>query len=123
MFGSGLVWFGPLHFCLFQADLVSAFLLWFVWFRMVWYGTILYVLADLFWSVWFVQVLSARVCASLTSSSLVWSGLPGITWSGLSASALFCFALVWSVCCGPHCSVLGYSSAGWFVVIGLVSSG
>ena len=74
-----------------------------------------YVLADLFWSVWFVLVLSARVCASLASFALVWFGLPGITWSGLSSSGLFCF--------GPHWSVLGYSSAGWFVVLGLVSSG
>ena len=121
MFGSGLVWFGPLHFCLFQADLVWAFLLWFVWFRMVWYGMISYVLADLFWSVWFVLVLPARVCASLTSFALVWFGLPGITWSGLSSSGLFCFALVWSVCSGSHWSVLGYSSAGCFLVIGFVS--
>ena len=98
------------------------FLLWFVWFRMVRYGMILYVLADLFWSVWFVLVLPARVCASLTSFALVWFGLPGITWSGLSSSGLFCFALVWSVCSGSHWSVLGYSSAGCFLVIGLVSS-
>ena len=89
---------------------------------MVWYGMISYGLADLFWSVWFVLVLPARVCASLTSFALVWFGLPGITWSGLSSSGLFCFALVWSVCSGPHWSVLGYSSAGWFLVIGLVSS-
>ena len=83
-----------------------------------------YVLADLFWSVWFVLVLPARVCASLTSFSLFWYGLPGITWSGLSSSGLFCFALVWSVWSGPHWSVLrlGCSSAGWFVVLGLVSS-
>ena len=84
-----------------------------------------YVLAVLFWYVWFVLVLPARVCASLTSFALVWFGLPGITWSGLSSSGLFCFALVWSVCSGLHWSVLrlGYSSAGWFVVLGLVSSG
>ena len=84
---------------------------------MIWY-----VLADLFWSGWFVLVLSARVCASLASFFLVWFGLPDITWSGLSSSGLFCFALVLSVCSGPHRSVLGYSSAGWFLVIGLVSS-
>ena len=66
-----------------------------------------YVLADLFWYVWFVLVLLARVCASLTSFALVWFGLPGITWSGLSSSGLFCFALVWSVCSGSHWSVLG----------------
>ena len=88
---------------------------------MVWYGVISYVLADSFWSVWFVLVLLARVCASLTSFALVWFGLPGITWSGLSSSGLFCFALVWSVCFGPHWSVLGYSSAGCFLVIGFVS--
>ena len=82
---------------------------------------ILYVLADLFWSVWFVLVLSARVCARLTNFALVWFGLPGITWSGLSSSGLFCFALVWSVCSGLHWSVLGYSSAGCFLVIGVVS--
>ena len=102
--------------------MVWVFLLWFVWFRVVRYGMILYVLADLFWSVWFVLVLPARVCASLTSFALVWFGLPGITWSGLSSSGLFCFALVWSVCSGSHRSVLGYSSAGFFLVIGLVSS-
>ena len=88
---------------------------------MVWYGMISYVLADLFWSVWSVLVLPARVCASLTSFALVWFGLPGITWSGLSSSGLFCFALVWSVCSGSHWSVLGYSSAGCFLVIGFVS--
>ena len=121
MFGSGLVWFGPLHFCLFQADLVWAFLLWFVWFRMVWYGMISYVLAVLFWYVWFVLVLPARVCASLTSFALVWFGLPVITWSGLNWSGLFFFALFWSVCFGPHWSVLGYSSAGCFLLIGFVS--
>ena len=96
-------------------------MLWFVWFRMVWYGVISYVLADLFWSVWFVLVLPARVCASLTSFALVWFGLPGITWSGLSSSGLFCFALFLSVCSGSHWSVLGYSSAGCFLVIGFVS--
>ena len=85
---------------------------------MIWY-----VPADLLWSVWFVLVLSARVCASLASFALVWFGLPGITWSGLSSSGLFCFALVWSVCSGPHWSVLGYFSAGLFVLICLVSSG
>ena len=69
--GSGLVWFGLLYFGLVKADLVWVFLLWFVWFRMVWYGMIFYVLADLFCSVWFVLVLSARVCASLTSFALV----------------------------------------------------
>ena len=89
---------------------------------LVWYGMISYVLVDLFWSVCFVLVSSARVCASLASFALVWFGLPGITWSGLSSSGLFCFALVWSVCFGPHWSVLGYSSAGCFLVIGLVSS-
>ena len=88
---------------------------------MVRYGMILYVLADLFWSVWFVLVLPARVCASLTSFALVWFGLPGITWSGLSSSGLFCFALFLSVCSGSHWSVLGYSSAGCFLVIGFVS--
>ena len=82
-----------------------------------------YVLADSFWSVWFVLVLSARVRASLTSFAPVWFGLPDITWSGLSSSGLFCFALVLSVCSGPHWSVLGYSSAGWFLILGLVSSG
>ena len=87
---------------------------------MVRYGMILYVLADLFWSIWFVLVLLARVCASLTSFAPVWFGLLGITWSGLSSSGLFCFA--WSVCSGSHWSVLGYSSAGCFLVIGLVSS-
>ena len=111
-----------IYYGLVQADLVWVFLLWFVWFRMVRYGMILYVLADLFWSVWFVMVLPARVCASLTSFALVWFGLPGITWSGLSSSGLFCCALVWSVCSGSHWSVLGYSSAGCFFVIGLVSS-
>ena len=85
------------------------------------YGKILYILADLFWSVWFVLVLPARVCASLTSFALVWFGVPGITWSGLSWSGLFFFALFWSVCFGPHWSVLGYSSAGCFLVIGFVS--
>ena len=122
MFGSGLVWFGPLHFCLFQADLVWAFLLWFVWFRMVWYGMISYVLADLFWYVWFVLVLPARVCASLTSFALVWFGLPGITWSGLSSSGLFCFASVWSVCPGWHRSDLGFRrllSCHWLGFLGL----
>ena len=83
---------------------------------------IFYVLADLFWSVWFVLVLPARVCASLTSFALVWFGLPGITWSGLSSSGLFCFALVWSVCFGSHWSVLVYSSAGWCLILGLFSS-
>ena len=82
---------------------------------------ILYVLADLFWSVWFVLVLPARVFASLTSFALVWFGLPGITWSGLSWSGLFFFALFWCVGFGPHWSVLGYSSAGCFLVIGFVS--
>ena len=85
---------------------------------MIWY-----ILPDLFWSVWFVLVLSARVGASLASFALVWFVLPGITWSGLSSSGLFCFALVWSVCFGPHWSVLGYSSAGWFLILGLFSSG
>ena len=89
---------------------------------MVRYGMILYVLADLFWSVRFALVLPARVCASLTSFAVVWFGLPDITWSGLSSSGLFCFALVWSVCSGSHRSVLGYSSAGFFLVISLVSS-
>ena len=94
---------------------------------MVWSGMISCVLADLFLSVWFVLVLPARVCASLAnflvSPALVWFGLPGITWSGLSSSDLFCFALVWSGCAGPHWFVLGYSSAGWFLIIGLVCSG
>ena len=90
---------------------------------MVWYGMISYVLADLFWSVWFVLVLSARVCAGLARFALVWFGLPGITWSGLSWSGLFFFALFWSVCFGPHWSVLGYSSAGWFLIVGFFSSG
>ena len=90
---------------------------------MVWYGMISYVLADLFWSVWSVLVLPARVCASLTSFALVWFGLPRIPWSGLSSSGLFCFALVLAVCFGPHWSVLGYSSAGWFLILGLFSSG
>ena len=103
------------------SDLFGAFLLWFVWFRMVWYGMISYVLAVLSWYVWFVLVLPARVCASLTSFALVWFGLPGITWSGLSSSGLFCFALFWSVCSASHWSVLGYSSAGCFLVIGFVS--
>ena len=88
---------------------------------MVWYGMIVYVLADLFWSVWFVLVLPARVCTSLLSFALVWFGLPGITWSGLSWSGLFFFALFWSVCFGPHWSVLGRSSAGCFLVIGFAS--
>ena len=82
-----------------------------------------YVLVDLFWSIWFVLVSSARVCASLASFALVWFGLPGIFWSGLSSSGLFCFALVLSVCVGPHWSVLGYSSAGRFLILGLFSSG
>ena len=81
-----------------------------------------YVLADLFSSVWFVLVLSAGVCASLACFALVWFGLPGITWSGLTLSGLFCFALGWSVCSGSYWSVLGYSSAGCFLVIGLLSS-
>ena len=102
--------------------LSGSFLLWLVWFRMVWYGTILYVLADLFWSVWFALVLPARVCASLASFAVVWFGLPDITWSGLSSSGLFCFALVWSVCFGSHWSVLVYSSAGWCLILGLFSS-
>ena len=88
---------------------------------MVWYGMISYVLAVLFWYVWFVLVLPARVCASLTSFALVWFGLPGITWSGLSWSGLFFFALFWSVCFGPPWSVLGYAWAGCFLVIGFVS--
>ena len=68
--GSGLIWFGLLYFGLVQADLFWIFLLRFVSFRMVWYGMISYGLADLFWYVWFVLVLPARVCASLTSSAL-----------------------------------------------------
>ena len=87
---------------------------------LVWYDLV--VLADLFWTVWFVLVLPARVCASLTSFALVWFGLPGITWSGLSSSGLFCFALVWSVCSGSHWSGLGYPFAGCVLVIGMVSS-
>ena len=95
---------------------------------MVWYGMISYVLADLFWSVWFVLVLPARVCASLTSFALVWFGLPGITWSGLSSSGLFCFALVWSsalVRIGLFLAILpqaAFLSLALFLVIGLVSS-
>ena len=84
---------------------------------------ILYVLADLFWSVWFVLVLPARVCASLTSFALVWFGLPGITWSGLSSSGLFCFALVWSsalVRIGLFLAILpqaAFLSLAWFLPI------
>ncbi len=92
---------------------------------LVWsgYAMIWYVLADLFWSVWYVLVLPARVCASLASFALIWFDLPGSTWSGLSSSGLFCFTLVWSVCFGSHWSVLGYSSAGWFLILGLAPSG
>ena len=60
--GSGLIWFGLLYFGLVQADLFWIFLLRFVSFRMVWYGTFLYVLAisfglfDLFWSCLLVSV-------------------------------------------------------------------